>query len=39
MWITLRIGKNDGKKTARNWLFFFPKCTESYTALADMGNL
>lgn len=22
MWITQRIGKNDKKKTARNWLFF-----------------
>ena len=39
MWITLRIGKNDGTKNSQKLAVFFQKCTEHYTALTDMGNL
>ena len=35
MWITRRIGKNDGKKTAMDWLLFFQKCTKKCMTLSD----
>lgn len=39
MWITRRIGKNDGKKTAMDWLLFSKKCIEDCMVLSDTGVL
>lgn len=35
MWITQRIGKNDGTKNSQKLAAFFQKCTKSHAVLAN----